>query len=149
MQYAIPKYVILLGGDLFLQPHLVDYCKNAFVIAADSGIAHAEKIQTKVDLWIGDFDSASPTLLSQYHHVPRQTFPVEKDKTDGELAINYAIAHGATHILCVGALGGARCDHTLQHFMHAFALKQQGVHLTLTDGHQLARALLPGETYSA
>jgi thiamine pyrophosphokinase len=146
LQQLSKKSVILLGGDIFLQADLIKKCQNAYVIAADSGIRHAKPLQLKVDLWIGDFDSTSPDLAEQYKHTPRETFPKAKDTTDGALAMNAAIAQGATDLLCVGALGGARSDHVLMHFMQAVSLRQQGFTIVLTDGREVAFPIITGKT---
>src|SRR5207237_3871292 len=43
--------------------------------------------------------------------IPVAQYPAKKDESDLELAVAQAIAAGATEIVLLGALGGARLDH--------------------------------------
>jgi thiamine pyrophosphokinase len=49
-------------------------------------------------------------------------FPAEKNFTDGELAIEQAIARGATRLILVGAFQVRRTDHALSHLLQAVTL---------------------------
>lgn len=135
------KFVILLGGDITATPRLISQCQNATVIAADSGVRHALTLGLEVALWLGDFDSTTPALLRKFKHLPRETFPREKDKTDGEIAINEAMSQGATDLILVGAFGGPRTDHALLHLAQAIALAKLGLNLTLSSGDEEAHPL--------
>lgn len=137
------KFVILLGGDITATPCLIAQCANATVIAADSGVRHASVLGVDVALWLGDFDSTTPALLRKFKHLPRETFPREKDKTDGEIAINEAISQGATDLILVGAFGGPRTDHALLHLAQAISLSKLGLKITLTSGDEEAHPLSP------
>lgn len=135
------KFVILLGGDITPTPRLIAQCQNATVIAADSGVRHASALGLEVALWLGDFDSTTPALLRKFKHLPRETFPREKDKTDGEIAINEAISQGATDLILVGAFGGPRTDHALLHLAQAISLSKLGLKITLSSGDEEAYPL--------
>lgn len=139
------KCVILLGGECVATPRLIEQCRGAFVIAADSGVRHAAALGLGVECWLGDFDSTTPDLAAHYAHVPRKVFPVEKDKTDGELAIEEGLSRGMRRFILVGAFGGARADHALLHNFQALALARQGCHVLLTNGVQEATPVLSGE----
>ena len=67
------------------------------LIAADSGMMHAAVLRVVPELWVGDFDSAGSELTMQYRDVPRETFPAEKDATDGAIAVAEAVFHGLLH----------------------------------------------------
>ena len=136
------KYVILLGGSLSITPRLGQQIRGGAVIAADGGMAHAEALALKPILWVGDFDSASPQLQTRYAHIPRQTHPTDKDQTDAELAIQAALARGASQLLLVGALGG-QTDHALTNLMLGLRLAQQGIKVVLSSGLEEAHPLLP------
>jgi thiamine pyrophosphokinase len=138
------KCVILLGGDICATEKLKASCQNAIVIAADSGVRLAEVLGLKVDCWLGDFDSTSPALANKWKDLPRKTFPVEKAKTDGELAIEEGIARGGREFILVGAFGGARTDHALLHNFQALELARQGYEVTLTNGLEMAVPMLGG-----
>ena len=85
------------------------------VIAADGGLRTAEALGLRPDLAIGDFDSADPALLAkaEAEGVTMARVAAEKDESDLELAVRAAVARGATSIVILGALGGARVEHTL------------------------------------
>ena len=67
------------------------------------------------ELWVGDFDSVPDDLPAELAAVPREAFPPDKDKTDGELAVAEALARGATSLVLAGAFGGTRADHAFLH----------------------------------
>jgi thiamine pyrophosphokinase len=85
------------------------------------------------------------TIWSHDHSgVPRQAFPAEKNFTDGELAVEEAIARGASRLILVGAFQGARTDHALSHLLQAVTLAERGLNVVLTSGTEEAVPLLPG-----
>lgn len=137
-------FLILLGGDLIRTPRLDRQIAGARVIAADSGILHAETLELRPDLWIGDFDSAPDGWEHRYAHIERKIFPPGKDKTDGELAIDAAIERGATALILAGAFGGPRADHAFLHLTLALRLAEAGLPALLTSGGQEGRPVLPG-----
>ena len=99
------KTVVVLSGGPDV-PGGLSLPPGAIVIGADAGIALADRI----DLAVGDFDSAQPELLERAVHVERH--PVEKDATDLELALEAALRFEPERILVVGSAGG-RLDHLL------------------------------------
>jgi thiamine pyrophosphokinase len=85
-----------------------------FVVAADSGLEHAQALGVEVDVVVGDLDSVNPAALDVAIAAGAivETHPAEKDATDLELAIDAALARGATRVRVLGAHGG-RVDHYL------------------------------------
>ncbi len=83
-------------------------------IAADGGTRHAFSLGINPSLVIGDLDS----LTEENQHALEaagteiRRFPRDKDETDFELALNYAVTAGFDEILVVAALGD-RLDQTL------------------------------------
>ena len=138
------RFVILLGGDLVPTPRVEHALAGARVIAADSGMRHAAALGVEPELWTGDFDSVPEHLLAEWPDTPRQVFPAGKDKTDGELAVDAALARGATSLVLAGAFGGARADHAYLHLALAVKLFEQGVAVSLTDGAQEGHPLPVG-----
>jgi thiamine pyrophosphokinase len=136
-------FVILLGGRLTATPRLMAQIAGARVIAADSGMAHAEALGVIPEVWVGDFDSASADLQARFAHVPRLAFPPEKDATDGEIAVVEALKRGAKRLVLVGAFGG-QADHVMGIATLAIALKQAGIDVMLTSGDEEGWPLLPG-----
>ncbi len=138
------RFTILLGGDVTVTDRLKLAVANSRVIAADGGMRHAAPLDLTPELWVGDFDSASTELLSSWPDVERQPYPAAKAVTDGEIAVSEALARGAGSLVLVGALGGARSDHALQHLLYAVALAERGLDVTLTSGEEEARPLVAG-----
>ena len=135
---SMSHFVILLAGRVTLTSKLRRAVAGARVIAADDGIRHAREMALSPELWVGDFDSAPQPPPVALAGVKRETFPSDKDKTDGELAIEAAIALGATQITLVGALGGPRSDHAFAHFILALRYFRQGIDVALIDGAESA-----------
>jgi thiamine pyrophosphokinase len=138
-------FTILLGGDLIRTPRLDRQVEGTRVIAADAGIGHARMLGLMPELWVGDFDSVPADLPADLAAVPRQVFPPEKDKTDGELAIAAALERGATSLVLAGAFGGKRADHAYLHLALSLRLAETGTKVLLTSGAQEGVPLLPGK----
>ena len=81
-----------------------------FVIAADGGLRHTEKLNIVPHEIIGDFDSLG--------FVPEgaNVFPVEKDDTDAMLAVRRGLSLGYRKFHLYGSLDGPRLDHTVANF---------------------------------
>jgi len=136
-------FAILLAGRVAATPALSEALRGARVIAADDGIRHARELSLSPELWVGDFDSAPkepPIALAGLNRAP---FPADKDQTDGELAIEAAIARGAKRITLVGALGGPRSDHAFAHLVLMLRYFHAGIEIELNDGIEVAFPLSP------
>jgi thiamine pyrophosphokinase len=138
---VMSKFAILLGGNVTPTQRLKSQLEGARVIAADSGMAHARTLGVMPELWVGDFDSASPELLTLHANVERQVFPSEKDATDGDIAISEAFRRGATSIIMVGGFGG-QFDHTLSHAAMLLALAKREVPCMISSGDEEAQPLM-------
>lgn len=84
--------------------------KEDFVIAADGGLSHTEKLGIVPNEILGDFDSLG--------HIPAgaNVFPVEKDDTDAMLAVRRGLDLGYREFILYGSLDGPRLDHTVANF---------------------------------
>jgi thiamine pyrophosphokinase len=84
------------------------------VLAADGGANLCLAWGWPVDVVVGDMDSVDVAVQQQLEaqETPFIVSPVDKDETDLELALQLALAKGATELIIAGALG-ARIDHTL------------------------------------
>jgi len=85
-----------------------------YLIAADGGLRHLRSLGLEPHLLIGDLDSVEPDGLARLKEqgIRVVQYPVHKDETDLELALETALQEGYAHILILGALGG-RLDMTL------------------------------------
>jgi len=106
--------VVVLGGLPPSPSVAAALPRHDLVIAADSGLHGARALGLKIDAVIGDMDSVDPTILNdaQNSGVAIERSPRDKDATDTELALLYAVARGATRIIVVTG-GGGRLDHQL------------------------------------
>src|SRR5436305_6339083 len=112
--------VIFAGGAL--RPGKAFYAAISsadMFIAADNGAATALHFGCTPRIVVGDFDSLDGLLVEDLgkrgSEIRRAA--VEKDETDTELAVQVALDEGATRITLVGALGGARFDHTMANIL--------------------------------
>jgi thiamine pyrophosphokinase len=104
--------LVFAGGD---PPDLADLLTGVeLVVAADSGLEHALALGVDVDLVVGDLDSVDRAALDRAVAAGAnvEAHPAEKDATDLELALDAAVARGATTVRVLGAHGG-RFDHFL------------------------------------
>ncbi len=127
------RFTILLAGRMAPTPDLIAAVAGTRVIAADDGIRHAAALKCRPELWVGDFDSR-PEAPQGLRTIPREIFPADKDRTDGELAIDAAIARGAEELLLAGALGGPRSDHAFANLVLALRYAARGLRVELFDG---------------
>ena len=148
MTHPTTRFAILLGGDLVVTPRLLGQVEGARVIAADSGMRHAGALGVAPELWTGDFDSVDEAMRAEHSATPVEEFPRDKDKTDGEIAVQAALKRGARELLLVGAFGGARADHAFLHLAAAMRLAESGVGCLLTSGVQEGVPLLVGKDRS-
>ncbi len=139
------RFAVLLAGSIEPTPALRRSLSGRRVIAADGGIRHAATLGLCPELWVGDFDSAPGELPQSLRacSIERQTFPRDKDRTDGELAIAAARMRGANDLLLVGALGG-RSDHAFSHLVIALREAETGLRIELFDGAERVLPLSPG-----
>lgn len=105
------------------------------VIAADAGADTAERLGTRPDLAVGDFDSIDPSTLVRLEAagVPIEISPTAKDESDAELAIRAAIVRGADALTIVGGFGG-RPDHFLANIGLLALPELAGMPVQLVDG---------------
>jgi thiamine pyrophosphokinase len=98
------------------------------VFCADGGANQARLLGITPDLLLGDMDSVAPPERKrlQAAGVDLQQFPATKDFTDTDLALEQAVAQGATEITVWGGTG-SRLDHTLANICSAGRFALQGV----------------------
>jgi thiamine pyrophosphokinase len=128
---------IVSGGRLsnqsFFQEKIAKM-ENCLIICCDSGARHLWKTGIKPDVIIGDMDSIEPDHLASYSKqgVKIIKYPVNKDFTDTELALDYALGLKPDSIFIWGALGG-RIDHTLANVFLLCKGQEKGIKTYLID----------------
>lgn len=110
------------------------------VVACDAGYRNAERLGVHPDLLIGDFDSAPRPETGADTIV----LPHVKDDTDTQYAARWLAEHGYGCVTLLGALGGARLDHTLASIATGLYLAKAGVQTLLAYERCELRYLLPG-----
>ena len=106
---------LISGGDL--------------IIAADGGSIHCETLGITPKLIIGDLDSIPKNILdkSTTSGIEIIRHEADKDQTDLELALLYALDASSEHVLILGGLGN-RWDHSIANLLlaanHEFAHMQ-------------------------
>lgn len=80
------------------------------MIAADGGFQHALENGVTPDVVVGDLDSIDTGLLASVPQLTIDQHPAEKDATDLELALRYALRVGSDRVLLIGG-GAGRLDH--------------------------------------
>lgn len=104
-----------------------------YVIAADSGLMHADRLNLHVNLLLGDYDSCDPDILKKYqNHTDTLTYPKEKDYTDTDIALQKAIEHHPEQIYMLGTTG-TRYDHSMTNIFNLKQALQAGVNCFIMD----------------
>lgn len=93
-----------------------------YVIAADAGYLHLERLGHQPDMVLGDFDSMKKAPA----HPNVVRLPVEKDDTDTLHAVKVGMELGYRRFALHGVLGGPRLDHTLANLQTLVYLTLRG-----------------------
>lgn len=135
--------VIVCGGAISDYAYMNKYFKNAgIVICADSGAFHLRRFDIKPDILLGDCDSIAQedyTALAG-DGVTILKYPVEKDKTDSELAVDLALEKGCSSVVILGALG-TRLDHSVSNIFLLKKLLEAGAEGVIADEHNEVRLI--------
>ncbi len=127
VQYMLMKTAhIVMNGNLSKGISGLRRKKNDLIICADGGASYAKKQHIIPDVIIGDCDSISREIKSYFEkkNVQFIKYPQEKDYTDAELAIDYALKNIASELVIYG-LFGDRIDHMLSNIFHISTLAKK------------------------
>lgn len=118
-----------------------------FLIAADGGAKNSLMLGFSPHVVIGDQDSLGSADLEALE--ARGTrfvlYPRDKDQTDLELAVRFAVDYGAEEILLLGLLGG-RLDQTLANLLLLSLPEWGDVKLAVQEGPDTAYFLKGGSS---
>jgi thiamine pyrophosphokinase len=129
------KRAILFVNGEETPGYYVKTLPSDLLIAVDGGLRHLFALKQMPDLLIGDLDSVDPNELTtcQAANVEIIRFPVVKDETDLELALDIAIKRGAKQIIIAYAQG-SRVDHSLSNLSVLARPDLEDVDIRLDDG---------------
>ncbi|UAK17095.1 thiamine diphosphokinase [Sporolactobacillus terrae] len=140
------KLAIVAGGPDVLVPDLraPEYSDYDW-IGADHGTIVLLRQKIKPMIAFGDFDSLSDEEREEVNgqHVLLVSYAPEKDKTDLELALDWALNRKPEHCLIFGATGG-RMDHTLASVQLLMKAVSQSVDVAIVDKNNRITLLTPG-----
>ena len=122
-----------LGDQSFFQEKIARM-ENRLIICCDGGARHFQYLGIKPDVIIGDMDSIDPASLASYSTsgIKIIKYPANKDFTDTELALDYALNLKPEAIFIWGALGG-RIDHALANVFLLCRGQEKGIRTCLID----------------
>ncbi|MFP4198147.1 MAG: thiamine diphosphokinase [Halanaerobium sp.] len=112
------KALLVLNGEFdFGKGDLQQFIKRTeidFIIAVDGGANKLKSLGLMPDLIIGDLDSITNKNKKYYsqQNVKTIKYPVEKDQTDSEIAVDYCKENAFKQLYLAAALGG-RIDQQL------------------------------------
>lgn len=127
---------------IFANGHLPDLAAaraliraDDLILAADGGARHALALGWMPSVVIGDFDSVSQEESRKMEEGGTRLirYPRDKDKTDLDLALDYAVENGQREIVIVAALGN-RLDQTLANLALLTGLRLSALDIRLDDG---------------
>ena len=107
------------------------------IFCADRGWENAVKHGIKPDFIVGDFDSVEQEALEFFlgqEQMDIHRLNPEKDDTDTEYALRFAIGRGATKITVLGGTG-SRLDHVIGNVVLLGAGLEKNVSIELLDTH--------------
>jgi thiamine pyrophosphokinase len=127
------RAVIFTNGELQDSQAVCAMLQSSdFLIAVDGGAYHLQKSGLRPAVVIGDMDSLADPLRGELIRsgVRFLQYPVDKNETDLELALEFAVQEGFTSILVIAPFGG-RLDQTLVNLflLTMPLLRQCDVHL--------------------
>ena len=132
----MPRVVIFANGHLpELESARALLQADDYIIAADGGTNHLMKMGILPEIVIGDLDSVDENTLFELTSAEAriEQYSEDKDETDIELALRYAVELQPASILIVGALGG-RLDQTLANLSILTGPVLSGIDIRLDDG---------------
>jgi len=117
-----------------------------FLVAVDGGIRHLKRLGLAPTLLIGDLDSVSEEEVAEARRSGTRVvqYPIHKDETDLELALQEVLRAGYKEVRILGALGG-RLDMILANISLLMLPELVGINVRLEDGSDEVFLIYPDE----
>lgn len=134
------RCVVICAGELAEQTAVrAAVTSKDFVIAADGGYLHAQRLGIHPQLIVGDFDSAPrPDFDGDI-----EVYPPIKDDTDCMIAVEAGWQRGYREFIILGGTGG-RLDHTMANIQTLCWLVEHDAQGIMMDDNHDIRVLGPG-----
>lgn len=109
------RHIIVSNGDIS------DYSfykglisESDYIICADGGAKHLIEMNIVPNIILGDLDSIKEEdkRVFKEKNVEFYKFPCDKDASDTELALDFALTHNPSEVIFIGAIG-SRMDHSI------------------------------------
>ncbi|RSD28292.1 thiamine diphosphokinase [Mesobacillus subterraneus] len=131
------KIHLVAGGPLNLIPEFAPFDeKEAVWIGIDRGVYYLLNAGIRPEAAFGDFDSVTEEELAEIERKVKELkkFKPEKDETDMELALNWALEQEPEGITIFGATGG-RLDHLMANIQLLLKplQKKNDIHIEIID----------------
>ncbi|MCJ8006221.1 thiamine diphosphokinase [Lederbergia wuyishanensis] len=136
---------IVAGGPLDMIPELTHYPRDIVWIGVDRGVYYLLENGIKPDYSVGDFDSVSDEEWSFIEHNIqgfKKVLP-EKDETDMELALMWAVQEEPEQIKIFGATGG-RLDHFMANALMLSQFQNPNIKIEMIDKQNSLSLYYPG-----
>lgn len=130
------RAVLFVNGEMPSAPAMRAIIRpDDLIVAVDGGLRHVSALGLTPHWIIGDLDSVAPDEMDHWQSsgVKIDRYPVEKDETDLELALQSVVRSGYDTILIAAATGG-RLDHTLGNLNLLSDPRLQDFNVRLDDG---------------
>ena len=144
------RAVIFANGNFNPSASIISTLRDDdLLIAADGGAKHCLAAGLWPNTVIGDMDSLSPPLIQDLinHGCQLIEYSPDKDQTDFELALTYAVQQGAIDLLLFGLLGG-RLDQSLANILLLTRNEWKDLNLILSDEPDMAYLMHSNDTVS-
>ena len=118
------------------------------IVCCDGGVKYAFEEGLIPHYIIGDLDSASPQIVQFFESKGSifKKFPVKKDETDFELALDFLINLGISEILAFGSTG-SRLDHTLTNINLLLKAYNSNVKVSILDENNCIQLIGPNKEF--
>lgn len=143
----MPQRIWIFGGGDLGAWALEELVRDDRLVGADRGAWFLVSNGYRPELSIGDFDSVTAeeaALIRENSASYADCDAVDKDKTDLELAFDWAIAERPAEIVVVGATG-TRFDHTLANVQLLRKASEAGIPCRIVDARNEIRLARGGE----
>lgn len=136
------KDTIIVSGGNIQKDFALDFLKKnkteqTCLIAADRGVEFFMGTDMEPNVAVGDFDSLSAegaAYMETLAHTEIIRLKPEKDDSDTQSAVNYAIGQGTEKITILGATGN-RIDHLMANFGLLMLGRSRCVKIILADAY--------------